>query len=106
MLLQWRASFINNGQSPHNSSMEVIQTYIVHLQNQTDTHQKKTRDTNTNQQLTREPQGYHSSQKNKLSTSSLSSNAIGKSGRKHKLSNDDNCQIHIGVHKWGQYHQN
>ena len=47
MPLRWRTNFINSGQSLHESSLEVIKTYMIHQEHQTDAHRRKTRDANS-----------------------------------------------------------
>lgn len=50
MPLRWRTNFINSGQSLHESSLEVIKTYMIHQEHQTDAHRRKTRDANSKKQ--------------------------------------------------------
>ena len=47
MPLRWRTNFINSGKSLHKSSLEVIKTYMIHQEHQTDAHRRKTRNANT-----------------------------------------------------------
>ena len=50
MPLRWRTNFINSGQSLHKSILEVVKTYMIHQEFQTDTHRRKSRDNNHKKQ--------------------------------------------------------
>ena len=50
MPLRWRMNFINSGQSLHESTSEVIKTYMIHQEFQTDAHRRKSRDNNHKKQ--------------------------------------------------------
>ena len=48
--LRWRTNFINSGQSLHESSFEVIKTYMIHQEHQTDAHGRRSQDINSKKQ--------------------------------------------------------
>lgn len=103
MPVQWRTNFINSGQ--------VLRTYMVQQELQTNAHRKKTRDANKRSQNSSKPKIYtkstfHSSSKSTKRNSTSNSISRDTAKRNKKLSNDDDCPIHGPSHKWGQCHQN
>ena len=90
MPLRSRTNFINNGQSLHESSLEVIKTYMIHQEHQTDAHMRKPRDANS-----KKPS---SSRRNSSSNHKDKPNANGHNqpsrkknldGKRKRLSNED-----------------
>lgn len=111
MPTRWRTNFLNSGQSLMTTNMEVLRTYMVQQEQQTDAHRKKTRDVNRksqnqgNNNNNNDKQNSRKSFKhNKRNSSSKASS--NRDSKKQKLDNNDDCPIHGSTHKWGQCHQN
>ena len=103
---RWCTNFINSRQSLHTSTLKAGKIFMVHQEQQTNTHQCKNKENNR-----RNGQGRNSTKRfrQNYNTNSLSrsSPAQGHSKKKKKrLVNNDDCSIHGPVHKWGQCHQN
>ncbi len=111
MLVRWRTNFINSGLNFASSSIEILRTYMVQQELQTDAHCKKNREgnkrSNNNQKVKSSSTTYSFSNNSKSTKKKNNSNQQGSNDKKQKrLANDDDCPIHGGSHKWGQCHQN
>ena len=96
MPTRWRTNFVNSGQSIQQVSTEVLRTYTVQQESQTDAHWKKVRDSNKKQSKTPFNKG-KSDKHNKKYNSNFNGKHTNnnKDQRKpKKLSNDDDCPIH------------
>ena len=103
MPLRWRTNFINSSQDLHESSLEVIKTYMIQQEYQTNAHWKKTHDANTRKQM-----GGHKHQKESSQSSSKPNTSTrgNKNGKRKWFSNNNDYPIHGPAHKWGKCHQN
>ena len=77
---------------------------MVQPEAQTDAHRKKVRETNKKNLKT--PFNKNKNGNHKKCGNSTYKNNDKDSKKDHKLSNNDDCHIHGGTHKWGQCHQN
>ena len=106
--MRWQTKFINRGQSLHATTVEILKTYMVHQEQLTDAHYKKNSRDNSRKQVGQGQNSnwwHHTNNTSNPSRNSQTLNSDNKKKRKWLLK-DDNCPIHVTIHKCGQCHQN
>ena len=104
MPVRWRTNFINSGQSLQTTTTDLLQTYMVQQEQQTDAHCKKFRNQNKSTQA--KGTGSLAGQLSYKTKKRSGQNQRQRENKKKRLNNDDDCPIHGNSHKWGQCHQN
>ncbi len=106
MPVRWRTNFINSGQSLQSTTTDLLQTYMVQQEQQTDAHRKRVCEQNKSNQSKGTGSSSHNGRFSSKSNKHSAPNQGAKNNKRKRLNNDDDCPIHGSSHKWGQCHQN